>query len=211
MSPTMIKAPYRFALDVPAFGLIGDVAVASTGRMWPAASMHYILVASTDVATVGMGKHLFSAPDRMTSASGPPVLDLNEFVLPTIDDFHRLRQDENITRKPTKEDRARQHIDTFLKEVYSLSKIGDTDTAGFKIFDFLDRVLLDGFFGVCNDILSTVNVDLLDTRLMRSFLSITAPAKKKLPARAALYKKIEAKMIALRGHEKTRKIIGTLA
>jgi hypothetical protein len=211
MNRTMIKASYRFVQDVPAFGLIGDVAVASTGRTWSTAPTHYIIIAYTDVATVGMGKHLFSDPDRMSVASGQPVLDLHEFVLPTLDDFRRLRQEENIARKTTKEDRARMHIDTFLKEVYSLSKIGDTDTAGIKIFDFLDRILLDGFFGVCNDILSTVNVDLLDTKLMRSFLSITVSAKRKLPARAALYMKIEVKMIALRGEDKTRKIIGTLA
>lgn len=195
------------AQNVPTFGLSGDAAVASAG-LWPSAQMHYTLVAYTDVATVGMGKHLFIA-NQTTAFSDQPVLDINKYVPPTINDF-RLRQ-ENIARTPTKEDRARQHIDTFLKEVYRLSKLGDTDAAGFKIFDFLDRVLLDGFFSVCNDILGTVDVELLDTRLMRSLLSITAPAKKRLPARAALYKKIEAKMIALRGEEKTHKIIGTLA
>jgi hypothetical protein len=96
-------------------------------------------------------------------------------------------------------------------EVYSLSQIGDTDTAGFKIFDFLDRVLIDGFYTVCDDILSMVDVEKLDTKLMRSFLSVTAPAKLKLPSRAALYKRIERKMTQLRGPDKARRIIGSLA
>ena len=72
-------------------------------------------------------------------------------------------------------------------------------------------MLIDGFFAICNEILSEVDVETLDTKLMRSFLSITAPAKKKLPSRVALYKKIEAKMLVLRGPEKTRRIIGSLA
>ena len=89
--------------------------------------------------------------------------------------------------------------------------MGDMDAAGYRIFDFLDRVLLDGFYAVCDDILTSVDVEELDTKLMRSFLSITAPAKKRLLSRAALYKKIERKMIHLKGPEKTRRIIGNLA
>jgi hypothetical protein len=207
----MTKILYRFADDVPVLGLVGDVSVASSGQMrsgWP---LHYVLIASTNVATIGMSKHLFADPDRMSAASGQPVLEFRDILEPTLDDFRRLREEENMARQPTKEDRARRYIDTFLKEVYSLSQIGDTDTAGFKIFDFLDRVLLDGFYAVCDDILATVEVENLHTNLMRSFLSITAPAKKKLPARAALYRKIEKRMIELRGKQKTRRIIGNLA
>lgn len=208
MTSTMPRSPFHFAGDVPVMGLVGDVSVAASGQMWIGVQSRYVLVAYTNVATIGMSKQLFGDSSVL---SGQPVLDFHEIVLPTIDDSHRLREEENIARQPTKEDRARRHIDTFLKEVYSLSQIGDTDTAGFQIFDFLDRVLLDGFFAVCNDVLSTVNIDKLDTKLMRSFLSITAPAKGKLPARAALFKNIEAKMKSLRGEEKTRRIIGNLA
>jgi len=208
MTHTMLGVASRFAGDVPVRGLVGDVPVAARPQLSgvPPQYVGVALVAYTNVATIGMSKRLFG---DLSVASGQSVLDFH--VLPTVDDFFRLREEENIARQPTKEDRARQHIDTFLKEVYSLSQTGNTDTAGFKIFDFLDRVLLDGFFAVCDDILKTVDIEKLDTKLMRSFLSITAPAKKNLPARAALYKKIEKKLTELRGEVKTRKIIGTLA
>jgi hypothetical protein len=108
------------------------------------------------------------------------------------------------------EDSARTHISIFLDEVYSLAK-DQPDVAGGKIFDFLDRLLCAGFFTVCDEILDKVEVDKLPTALMRSFLTITAPAKLKLSARAALYKRIERKMVELKGLEKTRRIIGNLA
>ncbi len=170
----------------------------------------YVLIACTNNATVAMSRHLFSDPARTSVASGRPGFQFA--ILPSaIDDFSGLLEEENAARQPTSEDRARRYIDTFLKEIYNLSQIGDTDTAGFKIFDFLDHLLLDGCYAVCDEILAVVDVEKLDTKLMRSFLSITAPAKKKLPARAALYKKIERKMVELRGEAKTRRIIGNLA
>ncbi len=111
----------------------------------------------------------------------------------------------------TKEDVATIQIDSFLEEVYRLAKIDDLDGATDRIFDSIDRLLCDGQFDVCDEILRTVDVEKLPTTLMRSFLSITAPAKQKLPSRSALYVKIEQKMNDLRGVERTRKIIGNLA
>lgn len=212
MTRSFNRATYRFADDLPVMGgIVGNLSVASSGQIGGGGPFHYVLIAYTNVATTGLSKHLFRKPDRESEASGQPMLDIYEVRLPIIDDFRFWREEENLARVLTKEDRARRHINTFLAEVYSLSQIGDTDTAGYKIFDFLDRVLCDGFFAVCDDVLSMVDVEKLDTKLMRSFLSITASAKKTLPARAALYKKIENRMIELRGEVKTRKIIGNLA
>ncbi len=107
--------------------------------------------------------------------------------------------------------RLKLQIDGFLDNVYMLSKIGDDDSAGIEIFDFLDRLLADGNFGPCNDLLAKVDINLLDTKVMRSLLSVTAPAKKHLPARALLFERIEKRMIELRGELKTHIIIGPLA
>ena len=98
----------------------------------------------------------------------------------------------------------------FLEEIYDLSKIGDAETATLKIFDSFDCWLIDGKFEVCDNILKAVDVDRIDTKLMRSFLCSTFPAKDKLPSRESLYQKIEAKMLLLRGEEKTRRILANL-
>ena len=173
---------------------------------------YVVAVPYTNVATVEMTSNLRDQPGRDTVPSVAPVLDVYEIKVPLIEGFvPEWTKELNVAREPTKEDRARRYIPGFLNEVYSLSQIGDTDTAGFKVYDFLDRVLIDGFFAVCNEILSVVDINKLDTKLMDSFLTITAPAKTKLPSRVVLYKKIESKMTALRGPEKTRRILGSLA
>jgi hypothetical protein len=213
MTGSLNRTQYRFADEVPVMGNFYDImAIPSSGYIAIGGLSYVAVVPYTNVTTIGMTPNLRDQPGPKTVASGAPMIPVHEIQLPSIEDFvPEWRRYLNVAREPTKEDRARGHIPTFLNEVYSLSQIGDTDTAGLKIFDFLDRVLIDGFFSVCDDILSRVDVEKLDTKLMRSFLSITAPAKKKLPSRAALYKQIEAKMLALRGPEKTRRIIGTLA
>jgi hypothetical protein len=213
MTGTLNRTRYRFADEVPVMGNFYDVmAVPTSGYIAIRWLTYYALVPYTNVATIGMTPNLRDQPGPDAAASGAPVIEVHEINLPSVEDIVReWRRDLNVAGEPTKEDRARQYIPTFLNEVYSLSQMGDTDTAGFKIYDFLDRVLIDGFFVVCDEILNKVDVELLDTRLMDSFLAITAPAKTKLPSRAALYKRIEAKMIALRGPEKTRRVLGSLA
>jgi hypothetical protein len=211
MTRNLDVIPPRFVDEVPTVGLVGDITIAGSGQMVIGGPVQYVLVPYTNVATIGMSKYLYGYLGPASVASGHPVVEIHKFRIPTVDDFRRWREEENVARQLTKEDRARLHINTFLGEVYSLAKIGDTDAAGYRIFDFLDRALCDGFFAVCDEILSKVEVEKIPTSLMRSFLSITAPAKRKLPARAALYKKIEQKMIELRGEEKTRRIIGNLA
>jgi hypothetical protein len=104
-----------------------------------------------------------------------------------------------------------RRIASFLDEVYALAGTSDLDTASDRIFDFVDRLLCDDQFDACDDVLEMVDVEKLPTTLMRSFLSITAAAKGKLPSRPALYRKIEQRMIELKGAEKTRTILGNLA
>jgi hypothetical protein len=108
------------------------------------------------------------------------------------------------------EDQERR-IEDFLDEVYRLASLNDIEGATDRIFDHIDRLLSDGAFIVCDEILRRVDVEKLPTALMRSFLTITAAAKDKLPWREALYQKVERKMIQLKGEEKTKRIIGRLA
>lgn len=117
----------------------------------------------------------------------------------------------DAAKSPAKIESQEGRIEDFLDQVYSLIRINDTDSATDRIFDYVDRLLCDGQFVVCDEILRSVNVERLPTSLMRSFLSITAAAKSRLPSRGSLYRKIESKMVQLRGMEKTKRIIGSLA
>jgi hypothetical protein len=112
---------------------------------------------------------------------------------------------------PTGDDVAKMQIDRFLEEVYKLAKLDDLDGATDRIFDFIDRLLCDSLFPVCDEVLRRVDVEKLSTSLMRSFLSITDAAKHKLPSRPAFYQKIEQRMVCLKGLAATCKIIGNLA
>lgn len=212
MTHTLSRSHYRFPYEVPVLGSLDEgMDIATSGYVVISGPTYYLWVPYTNVATIGMTPNLREQPGPKSVVSGRTVFGDYEIQLPTIEDLMpEWQKEENVAGEPTKEERARRHIPTFLSEVYRLSQFGDTDTAGFKIYDFLDRVLIDGFFAVCDSILSKVDVDKLDTKLMRSFLSITIPAKRKLPSRALLYKRIEAKMLVLRGPEKTRRILANL-
>ncbi len=106
---------------------------------------------------------------------------------------------DQVTTSKNQDAESSDQIENFLKEIYTLSSVGETDDAGFKIFDELDQLPQKGQFDLCDEMLKRIDVDLLDTKLMRSFLSITFPAKSKLSETPALFKRIETKMIQIRG------------
>lgn len=106
---------------------------------------------------------------------------------------------------------AATRIDDLLEKVYRLAALGDLQAATDKIFDTVDRLLLEGAFPVCDEILRRVDVQRLPTALMRSFLTITAAAKDKLPARKAFYNQVLAEMIRLKGNEKAQRLLEHLA
>ncbi len=102
-------------------------------------------------------------------------------------------------------------IDEFLEEVYNLAAREDLQGATDKIFETVDRLLLAGAFTDCNEILRLIDLHRLPTALMRSFLTITAAAKDKLPARKAFYNQVLRETIRLKGNEKAQRILGQLA
>jgi hypothetical protein len=102
-------------------------------------------------------------------------------------------------------------IDKLLDEVYYLAGRDDLQEATDKIFDTIDRLLIGGEFAACNEILRRVDVSRLPSALMRSFLTITAAAKDKLPARKAFYDQVFSEMTRLRGAEKAQRLLGQLA
>ena len=102
-------------------------------------------------------------------------------------------------------------IDEFLDKVYGLAALGNLQEATDTIFETIDRLLLNGEFTLCSEILRGVDERRLPTALMRSFLTITAAAKDRLPARKALYAGVLSEMIRLKGDEIAQRLLGRLA
>lgn len=98
-------------------------------------------------------------------------------------------------------------VDLFLNTLYNLPNVDD---GCFYIFDTIDRLLCDGDFKTCDDILKKIDVNNLSTSLMRSFLCITESAKDKLPSRLSLFEKIKIKFTEIRGEDKMLRVIGRL-
>lgn len=118
----------------------------------------------------------------------------------------------DTARKPARSEAREGQIEEFLEQVYRLGDLNDLQSATDRIFKYIDDLLLAGAFPLCNEILKRADVKRLPTALMRSFLTITAAAKERLPARDAFYRDAFAEMVRLKGDaEKARKLLGRLA
>ncbi len=102
------------------------------------------------------------------------------------------------------------NIAGFLEEVYGLA-VHDLQSATDRVFDKIDRLLCDASEDVCDEILARVDVTRLPTALLRSFLTITAPAKGKLPSRRSFFAKAYGEMERQRGPEMAQRLLGRLA
>jgi hypothetical protein len=105
--------------------------------------------------------------------------------------------------------------DAFLFGIYRLTEESKDnpslkDDIGDAIFDTIDRLLCDGKFSECDDLIASLDVNRIDTSAMRSFLVITSAAKSKLPSRRLLYSRIYDRMIEVKGEEKTKRTLKNL-
>jgi len=97
----------------------------------------------------------------------------------------------------------------WLPDVYSLVDRREYETAGDLLFDKVDDLLSAGDLRRCDEMLQMVDVKRLDTNLMISFLAVTLAAKLELPSRAALVRRIEAKLEEL-APERVESLLRTL-
>ena len=158
----------------------------------------------------GLAPKAFDDPWQTAAASIAPLFGF--VVGSTLESLCWSRGDLlNLAREPTIEDIETMGIGEFLETVYRLAKLGDLQGATDEVFETVDRLLLGGQFGVCNEILRCVDIHRLPTALMRSFLTITAAATDRMPARKPFYDRVESEMIRLKGKEKAQRILGQLA
>jgi hypothetical protein len=116
-----------------------------------------------------------------------------------------------LNRQVRDEQRKEEETTGFLQEVYALSANHDLGGATDRIFGHIDSLLCLGNFPRCNAILKQIELEKLPATLMRSFLTITAAAKDKLPARKALYDRVVTEMTRLKGRVNTERLLSRLA
>ena|GEM_PF-5791653 len=105
---------------------------------------------------------------------------------------------------------ARNESD-FLEAIYSLAKTNETQHATDMIFYRIDKLLCKAEFEQCDGLLRQLDIRRLPTSLMRSFLTITYPAKDKLKSRTSLFASIREEFIRQRGEAKTKRLLDGLA
>ena len=121
------------------------------------------------------------------------------------------RAQDNIARPQPAGDVVSAQADEFLEEVYRLDHSGETQSATFKVFDYMESLLDKRSFDVCNKLLERVDVNRLSPSLMRSFLTITHPAKDQLPERKRLFTLIEDELTRTRGREIATRLLCKLS
>nr|MBK7065943.1 hypothetical protein [Deltaproteobacteria bacterium] len=82
----------------------------------------------------------------------------------------------------------------FLDEVYGLVAAGSERKALTRIFDFCDELVLAENFSSCSAVLKEVDLDRLEATTALGFLSITNPAKERLPDRAQYLDRVATKL-----------------
>lgn len=100
-------------------------------------------------------------------------------------------------------------VRSFLDRVYALS-MESIPRATDHLFQAVDGLLHKGDFSWCDEMLRQANVSQLAPALLRSFLTITAPAKVHLAHRDTFYKRAFGEMERLKGREKAERLLGRL-
>lgn len=86
----------------------------------------------------------------------------------------------------------------FLSGIYDVSRQSDRKAIDVT-FKYVNTLLIEGRFDVCDEILLQLDLRKLSPALMIAFLTITAPAKDKLPNRPLFYSRVWQALQAKKG------------
>jgi len=112
---------------------------------------------------------------------------------------------------PTKQATTSAAAGELLMEVHALAEAGSIPAATDLIFSRIDRLLCDGAFEACDEILRQADPHRLQSSLRRSFPAITTAARAMLPARAGFFEASLALLAAEIGEDAARKRLDALA
>lgn len=98
----------------------------------------------------------------------------------------------------------------FLNEVYHYESSGEIEIGMSFTFDVINRLLCDGKYDICDEILRSVDESKLTARLLLTFLTITNAAKHELNNRKNYYNRAWKRIETLEGKFKTKQILQNL-
>ena len=86
-------------------------------------------------------------------------------------------------------------IRSFVLDAQRIAEQGKVDSALDLIYERADEMLLAGEFSPLNKIISDLSVDNLTIDVLLAVLTISLPAKSKLPARSSFYLSVKQKLL----------------
>lgn len=179
----------------------------------------YVVIKSDSFANSGAGRseQMWLQQRADISSSGTPVsavshLALEEASEPFLtgkhEEFFCSRTGAPESSQLGGHDSRSGIVPGFLSGIYDVSRQSDRKAIDVT-FKYVNSLLLDGKFDVCDEILLRLDLRRLSPSLMIAFLTITAPAKDKLPNRPLFYSRVrQALQAKKREHATSRLLVG---
>lgn len=101
-------------------------------------------------------------------------------------------------------------VQAIAESIESHIVAGDIECASDIVFSSFDFMFTNGWFDLANELLKTLNVEILPTELLRSCLTATASEADILPYRPAFYEAAFEKTSQKRGHNMADRLLGSL-
>lgn len=116
-----------------------------------------------------------------------------------------------IARAPSRGALKLSELPEFLEYLYLLARDDKTQTASVRAIDYIDRLLNENLFGVCNELLRQADLSQMPSALRRAFLMVTRPVKDRLRAREEFYRKALDLLANERGADTAQRMLKSLA
>ncbi len=102
---------------------------------------------------------------------------------------------------------GRRVVETFLEEFAALARTTKVQKTIDHVFDFFDRLLGEGDFALANRIIARIDAESIQPVFLAAILSITKPARERLPARKSFADKASEAVARQRGDDEARKLL----
>ena len=98
-----------------------------------------------------------------------------------------IPENTGVANAPTEEEVRVRELDDYLSGVYAQVAAGDVLPAMDSVIEYIDNLLIDGLYAVCDELLRKADFERLPSVIRRAFLMMTLPAKDKLRERQGKY------------------------
>jgi hypothetical protein len=95
----------------------------------------------------------------------------------------------------------------FLKKIYYLSRDGHIDAGIDEVIDYFDKLLQQGDWPTCANVLLRADVPKLDAAVALAMLSMTLMAKHDISTRPVFYSRLRHVLVARRGRDEARQLL----